>query len=770
MLILRALGGLSLSGPGIVPGRATQRRRLALLARLAVGRGQPVSRDSLAALLWADANDERARHLLADSLYVVRDALGADVVIISGGDVALNRALVTSDVIDFAESLEEGDHARAVQIYAASGPFLDGVHVPDAPEFERWVDSVRARLASDFRRALEHLARTASERGDRAAAIDRWRQLTAADPVSSRIALELMRELALAGDRAGALEFARVHHAVVRAELEAAPDPAIAALETELRTAEPAPALPEQRAKSNGLASIPPEEAQHPTTESYNKLHAPAPARATLRQRLLAASALVVSGVTVYVLAAALGARSGSGARSPSIAILPLSNLSADSADDRLVDGITEGLIATIATTGQLRVIASTSSFAFKGRHTDVRRIADSLHVDNVVEGSFQRSGQHIQLTIRLIDATDGATTWSQVYQRNMGDVFQLEREIGLAVAHALDVHLLSRAELPSPTPEAFDLYLRGGDQRLLRSDSGAHVAVGLYAGAVASDPGFAAAWAGLARSYATVCHGGEPLKVRIGSCDSATIAARRAIAIDSTLADGYVELAYARLSVLDFRGAGSAATHALALDPNNDEAHDYLAAVDQWFGRSDEALSEARKGLDLDPLSVGAIAEVARALFYAKREDEALALLQPLRSLRPPVRRVRMLVAKIYQHKRLWSQAIAELGGPVPSKEDSRPDVLGRILAESGQTAEANGILAALSTQLIHGGGNAFAVASVYVGLHDYDRAFPLMEQAIDDRSFRPDIADPTFEEFRADKRFAHIRERLGLNKPSRP
>ena len=238
MLSLRLFGGLSLSGPeGPITGRASQRRRQGVLAILAVARGKPVSRDKIIALLWSDADSERARHLLADSLYVLRESLGDDAIIASSDDLSLNAERVRSDTMDFDDALDAGQRRRAVDMYAAGGPFMDGVHLSDAPEFERWVDGTRAQFAARYRRTLEELAREAAAAGDHAKAIDWWRMLAAQDPLSSRVALGLMRAFADAGDPAGALQFAQVHEALIRAELEAPPDPSIGAFVAQLRAA-----------------------------------------------------------------------------------------------------------------------------------------------------------------------------------------------------------------------------------------------------------------------------------------------------------------------------------------------------------------------------------------------------------------------------------------------------------------------------------------------------------------------------------------------------
>lgn len=766
MLTLHLFGGMSLTDEvGPTTGRAAQRRRLAILAILAVARGKPVSRDRLVALLWPEAGADQARHLLADSLYVIRGELGEQVIRATGNDLALDCSHVASDVVAFADALDAGDRQRAVRIYASGGPFLDGVHLSDGAEFERWVDSVRSRFSEEYRRALGQLAAAATAAGDRHAAVEWWRQLAADDRLSSRVALGMMRALVAAGDRAGALEFARAHAALVRAELEAEPDDAVTALEAELRA--PQAPVPPARALNDAPAQAtlsPPAALATPVAPA-----APGPTPQPRRRRtVLAAMCIVALVVVAYGAVATRGAHSVTsmlGARTePSIAVLPFANNGTDPTDDRFLDGMTEELIAAVAAAGRLRVIGSSSAFVFKGHHADVRAIAESLHVANVLEGGVQRSGQQVRVSVRLIDASSGVTRWSHVFERRVNDMFAVEDEIARAVASSLNVQVVDRMQRRSPTAEAFDLFLRGSDQQLLRSDSAARIAVDYFGRAVAADATFSAAYAGLARSYSVVCQGREPQSRRLVACDSATIAARHAIALDSTLADGYAELSYARSMVLDLSGSRAAAERALALDPNHAEAHEFLEKALEWSGRQDEGLIEARRALALDPLSVSAIAEMGRALFYARRDDDALATLAPLRSLRPPVRRVKVIVGRIYEQKKMWREAMTEFDSPALGSGPDRSYRTGRVLAESGHRAEAEAILANLKTGWSGGKVRAWEVATVYVGLHDFDNAFVWIDKAIDDLSLGVDIMDPTFAELRTDPRFARVRERLGL------
>ncbi|MBA3889584.1 MAG: hypothetical protein H0X64_03560 [Gemmatimonadaceae bacterium] len=243
MLQLRTFGGATLlSDTGPLGGAAAQRRRLALLAIVAVAGRRGVSRDKLGALLWPESDQERARHSLSQWLFTTRRDLKAEDLFLGTTELRLNPDRITSDVGDFQEAIAEGALDRAVERYA--GPFLDGFHLSGGSEFERWVDGERARLAHDYHQALETLAGQRTAAGDTRRAVDAWRRLAASDPCNARIALGLMRALAASGDAAGAVAHARIHATLVREELGAEVQPEVARYAEELRASPPSSASP----------------------------------------------------------------------------------------------------------------------------------------------------------------------------------------------------------------------------------------------------------------------------------------------------------------------------------------------------------------------------------------------------------------------------------------------------------------------------------------------------------------------------------------------
>jgi DNA-binding SARP family transcriptional activator len=234
---LRTFGGLALYRSGAdglpVVGAATQRRPLAVLAVLAAAGARGVTRDRLVLRLWPESEPERARNVLKQTLYALRRDLNEPKLVTGAVELVLNSAVITSDVGEFEAAIDNGEFARAAALY--TGPFVDGVYLNDAPEFERWAADERRRLERRALSALRTLANDATRRNDRTGAVSWWRRLAEIDPADSRVTANLMAALAATRDRAGALQAARAHERFMRAEFEAPIDPVVSALADEIR-------------------------------------------------------------------------------------------------------------------------------------------------------------------------------------------------------------------------------------------------------------------------------------------------------------------------------------------------------------------------------------------------------------------------------------------------------------------------------------------------------------------------------------------------------
>lgn len=226
MVRLRTLGGLAVD-PAVLNYAAAHRRPLALLALLAVAGERGMTRDKLVAFLWPESDDERARNSLSKALSSLRHELAAEHLVLGSTELRLNPACITSDVQEFVRLLDDGEAKRAIALYA--GPFLDGVFIRGAPEFDRWADQERTRLHRLRADALESLAAKATSIGDHDGAVRWWQMRSDADPLDARVTRSLMEALVAARDSAGAIRHFRAHEELLRKELEVAPEPALAA-------------------------------------------------------------------------------------------------------------------------------------------------------------------------------------------------------------------------------------------------------------------------------------------------------------------------------------------------------------------------------------------------------------------------------------------------------------------------------------------------------------------------------------------------------------
>ncbi|HET9331967.1 MAG TPA: tetratricopeptide repeat protein, partial [Gemmatimonadota bacterium] len=413
--------------------------------------------------------------------------------------------------------------------------------------------------------------------------------------------------------------------------------------------------------------------------------------------------------------------------------------------------------------------------FAFRDRETDVRAIADSLRVANVLEGGVQKIGSRLRVQVRLVDARDGSTRWSETYDREIDDLFVVQEDIARTVARELGARLGGSAAAPlsrnrARNVAAYELYLRGNDPALLRSDSGPHQALDLFRQAIAIDSTYAAAWAGLARMYGRVQSTEDP-GMPIEELDAlAEQAALKAVALDDSLAEAHATLGILRRGRhQDFAMAESELRRAIELDPAYGRAREWLARLYIDTERPVEALAEARGALEIDPLSPSAHAELALALLANDRPDEALVHLEHIAAVRPPLLRTRDYLAQAYAMKGMWREAIATMEQPRARTGNADDLTLyGYMLARGGRREEALRIHEELIERWNAGEAQAVAVAIVYAGLGELDEAFAWIDRA-DEKSLAAShltLTAPIFKDFRRDPRFDRVRERLGIQK----
>jgi TolB-like protein/DNA-binding SARP family transcriptional activator len=770
MLFLRLLGSPSLRGnESTLTGPATQRHRLALLALLASSRSRAQSRDKLVAWLWPERDVEHARNLLNQGVHALRRAIGEAGIISVQDELRLDPAALACDVVAFEDAMAAGELERAIGLY--TGPFLDGFHLPGASEFEHWVDGERDRLRHSYARCLERLADAAEERREWSSAVERWRGLVAEEPYSARVTLRLMRALDGAGDRAGALQQARLHAALLQQEYESGPDPDVIALADRLRTQpvngdhqKVAQVATDQLASRADLA--PPLDERPSTSPSTPK---PSSAR-WLWLILAAAFSLGLASLGWWTKRTTDGAFQAP-ARATSIAVLPFANMSPDGANEYFSDGMTEEIITALAKVEGLRVAARTSAFAFKGKRESVSEMGRQLRVGTVLEGSVRREGDRLRVTAQLINVEDGYHLWAETYDRDMRDLFAVQEEIARAIVAALRVKLSSEgtAMVVPPTTDlmAYDLYLKGRQAMNQRSSGGMVQALAYFDQAIARDPRFAQAFAGLADAYLLLP--GYNVATSSEAWPKSRAAAERALALDSTLAEAHTTLAYGKFMFdSDWRAAENGFRRAIALNPDYPTAHHWYGDFLGGRGDLEGFLQEIRRAEELDPLSRQIGTEVGRALWALGRSDEAVTQLQQVLRADPAFAEAHVTLGRVYLQQGRLEEAIGEFQKGVELRGRDALDVaeLASAYAVAGNRSEAERLLVELQGRSRREYFQPTVFAVVYIALGQHGRAFDWLDRAAaeHDGCLAEFIFYPIFDPLRSHPRYAALLQALAL------
>lgn len=437
MLRLLTLGGLSLVDDGAqVTGAASQRSRLALLAILAVAGPAGIAREKVLACLWPESEDERARHALKQAVYALRRDLGSENAIAGTATLCLDATLVSSDIRDFDDAIARGDDVAAVALHA--GPFLDGVFVRGSAEFDQWAATERARIERAYLDAIGRLARAADEAGDAVASVSWWRRAAAAEPLSGRVALSLMRALAQSGDVSEAIQHARIHDAVVQGQLDSPADDAVHAFAEELRRGDwvpparparvslPAAAILDAAAGAVVTAEPARMNTSPPDDVARHDTRALAPTLAAAPRRPRWAAPLVIAAAALVIVAAALipglrakDAPSGSAVATRSarrVVVATFTNNTRDRTLDPIGELAADWLVRTLLE-AEFEVVDSRNSslFAFRGpadttagATKDPAELASRHGAATVVTGSYYRQGDTLLFEASLIDPVRG--------------------------------------------------------------------------------------------------------------------------------------------------------------------------------------------------------------------------------------------------------------------------------------------------------------------------------------------------------------------------
>jgi len=777
MFRLRTLGPVGLEGATGPQADAVTRgpKRLALLVYLAVDPPRGFKRrDSLAALLWPELDQQRARHALRNTLHELRKTLDDGALSSRGSEeVALSAGALWCDLVAFDEMLAAGHREEALALYR--GPFLDGFHAPGvAPEFEHWVNRERERLTVCYAATLEGLAEDCEARDDLRAAAEHWRVLSAHDPLDGRVVLRLMLALEVAGDRAQAIRRADAYSVLVREELGADPDQEVTALVARLREVSCHVAgshdIPQVAAVRNGASATVPAAIRNAGRST--------PMPTTRRVRGVVTALLIAVGAVGGLLwrkaTTPQAGRNVSRFETPvgrySLAVLPLKNYSGDPAQEDFAAGMTDELTTTLAKIEALHVIAHQSVRQFKHSDRPVSEIARSLGVGYVVDGSVVQERDRVRISATLIDAATNAPVWAERFERERSDVLALQRELALAIARAVEVALTPQdrarlAEAPVVDPKAFELYVKGAQARYRTTGPQDFAkAVNYFTGAIVQDSTYAPAYAGLAFVYALT---GDEARARKF--------ANKALALEPTLAEAHMVLGMVRhFSDWDWSGSEAAFREAIRLNPGYAEAHHELSMLLMRRKRFDEALREAQRALYLAPMSARFEIGAGEVYLYSGRYDEALQAADKALAVDSINAGSYLMRAYAYGEQQQYDKAAAAATKCIALGWDVHGSaLLGYVYAKSGRRVEALKLVDTLTAKWRKRNGElavsdvATGIAQIYAGLGDAGRALDWLERAVGTDMYVGYLGiDPTFRSLHAEPRFRTLLKAVGLEK----
>jgi TolB-like protein/DNA-binding winged helix-turn-helix (wHTH) protein/Tfp pilus assembly protein PilF len=456
------------------------------------------------------------------------------------------------------------------------------------------------------------------------------------------------------------------------------------------------------------------------------------------------------------------------------LAVLPLSNLSADPAQEYFADGMTEALITKVANIPNLRVISRTSVMQYKRSKKSVLEIARELDVDAVVEGGVLLAGGRVRITAQLIRAADDRHLWAEAYERDVRDVVFLQDEVARDITEQIAKNMVGQqqtrlqASSSSINPEAHDAYLRGRYFWNKRTEAGYADAISYFQKAIEIDPNYAQAYAGLADAYALLGSWPNASISRSLAMPKAKQAALKALQLDDHLAEAHTSLAFVEMHYdWKFKDAEKEFQQALQLSPSYSTAHQWFAYDLIAMRRMPEALAEIQYAERLDPASVIINNDLGEMLLYNAQFDAAIMQLHKVLQMDPNFSHAHAVLAWVYEAKKMYPEAIAEMRVAVKGSGGNwYIGSLAYACAIAGQQAEAQRLLRQLGRVSTKNYDTALDFAQAYAGLGNKAAAFSRLEMGYQQRSGSLILlgVQPEFRVLRADPRYADLMRRVGL------
>ncbi|MCU1262003.1 MAG: repeat-containing protein [Bryobacterales bacterium] len=456
-----------------------------------------------------------------------------------------------------------------------------------------------------------------------------------------------------------------------------------------------------------------------------------------------------------------------------SIAVLPFLDHSPNRDQEYFCDGMTEELINALTKLRGLHVAAWTSALRLRGKAQDVWNVAEQLKVGTVVSGSVRKAGERLRITVQLIGTADGCYLWSEIYDRELRDVFSVQEEISQAIVAKLKVqiaggqskHLIRRY---TESFEAYNLYLQGRYQWNQRSERSLKKGIDYFEQAIALDPRYAPAYSGLADSYSLLGNYGVLPAKKVKA--KALSAAEKAVEIDPTLAEAHTALGHVRATYCwDWPGARAQYQTAISLNPAYATVHHWYAITYLApLGLLDAALAEMEKAEELDPVSVSIKRDIALILYSSRRYEEAVEQSKGAIELDRGFHGAYWALGQAYEGLSRYPEAVAAFQKGLELSADT-PRLLGALghaYTSWGKRDEAYEVLEQLNRLALRSYVSPFDFALVHLGLGDLDAFFEWLELAYRSRCYElvSTRVDPKFDSVRGDPRFSKMLRRLGL------
>jgi TolB-like protein/Tfp pilus assembly protein PilF len=475
-------------------------------------------------------------------------------------------------------------------------------------------------------------------------------------------------------------------------------------------------------------------------------------------------------GYRLLVPIAALSPSAPAAPRRIRMAVLPFENLSSDKEQEFFSDGLTEEMITKLGrlSPSQLGIIARTSAMQYKQGGKRIDQIGRELNVDYILEGSVRLEKKRARITVQLIHVGDQSHLWAQSYDRELADIFQVQREVAQLVADSLAFKLLpeSHAHVGRANPEAYENYLRGRYFWNRGSDTGAQAAIECFKRALDNDPRYALAHSGTADCYGRLVWFCSMPPLEGGP--KAKAAATRALEIDVNLGEGHASMALVRFWYeWNWPEAERELRRATELRPNYADVHNWYAAYLNVMGRFREAASEQKLAEELDPLSLTIAMNAADPYYFARRYDPAIENLKLVLRREPSFSPAHFNLGRAYAQNGMYDEAITAFESAAQLSGNRQASAaLAFAYGRAGRVAEARKLLADIERLAVDHYMPAPQLALIHLGLGETEQALDRLEQAFEERSYWMIYlnADPVYDGLRNHPRFIQLLERMGF------